>query len=100
MIPNCGDMKFLEFILKISDSWFSNSLLRLRGKMEKLTSYNCGEMSKRLTSGTQFFSVGSYGAQCCDCKCGGKERVIADGLMVLVFVISAILVIQLEGKSF
>lgn len=47
-----------------------------------------------------FKSVGSYGAQCCDCKCGGKERVIADGLMVLVFLISAILVIQLEGKSF
>lgn len=47
-----------------------------------------------------FKSVGSYGAQCCDCKCGGKERVIADGLMVLVFLISAILVIQLEEKSF
>ena len=74
--------------------------------MAKLTSANCWEMSRMLTSGTQFFSVGgdkpatgSNEGQCCDCKCGGKKRVIAHGLMVFVLVISAMLMIQLEGMS-
>ena len=99
-------MIFSELISKIPDSEFSNLLLRLFGKIANLTSGNGREMSKMLTSGTQFFSVGgerpatgSNGGQCCDCKRGGKERVIAHNLMLFVLVISAIVVIQLEGKS-
>ena len=96
-------MIFSEIISKIPDSEFSYLLLR---EFANLTSGNRREMSKMLTSGTQFFSVGgdrpatgSNGGQCCDCKRDGKERVIAHNLIVFVLVISAILVIQLEGKS-